>query len=77
MAKSCYYEICKLTNIGDKIIANEDKSVKSAGKDKPLINEKIRAREVRLIDQDGNNHGIVSTAEALRRSELILFAVDL
>ncbi len=29
------------------------------------VNEKIRAREVRLIDQNGENVGVVSTAEAL------------
>ena len=66
MRKSWYYRTCRI-KIGDKIIANEEKSPnKGAGKDKPLINEKIRAKEVRLIDQDGNNHGIVSTSQALR-----------
>ena len=55
---------------GDKIIANEDRSTnRSASKDKPLINEKIRAKEVRLIDENGENHGIVSTAQALRMAE--------
>ena len=55
MAKSWYYQTCR-TNIGDKIIANEDRSPnRGAGKDnKPLINEKIRAKEVRLIDENGN-----------------------
>ena len=28
---------------------------RNATKDKPLINEKIRAKEVRLIDENGNN----------------------
>ena len=42
---------------------------RNAGKDKPLINEKIRAKEVRLIDENGNNHGIVSTMQALRMAE--------
>ena len=50
------------------IISNEDRSP-SRGKDKPLINEKIRAKEVRLIDQDGNNHGVVPTSQALRMAE--------
>ena len=30
------------------------------------MNEKIRAREVRLIDESGVNHGIVETAKALQ-----------
>lgn len=42
---------------------------RNASKDKPLINEKIRAKEVRLIDENGNNHGIVSTSQALRMAE--------
>jgi translation initiation factor IF-3 len=35
-------------------------------KDQVNINEKIRAREVRLIDEDGKQLGIVPTSEALR-----------
>lgn len=42
---------------------------KSAAKDKPLINERIRAKEVRLIDENGNNHGIVPTSQALQMAE--------
>ena len=42
---------------------------RNASKDKPLINEKIRAKEVRLIDENGTNHGIVSTSQALRMAE--------
>ena len=53
-----------------RIIANEDKrAVKSSGKDAPLVNEKIRAKEVRLIDENGENCGIVSTAKALKMAE--------
>lgn len=51
-----------------KIIANEDRS-QGKGKDKPLINEKIRAKEVRLIDENGTNHGIVPTSQALKMAE--------
>lgn len=29
------------------------------------MNEKIRSKEVRLIDENGNNHGVVPTAKAL------------
>ena len=36
------------------------------GKDDLLINEEIRAKEVRLIDEDGNALGIVALEEALR-----------
>ncbi len=34
----------------------------------PRINEAIRAREVRLIDENGQNLGIVSRTEALERA---------
>ena len=30
------------------------------------MNEKIRAREVRLIDDEGTNHGTIPTAKALQ-----------
>lgn len=30
------------------------------------MNERIRAREVRLIDQNGDNHGILETSKALK-----------
>lgn len=36
---------------------------------KPRINEEIRVPEVRLIDAEGNQLGIVSTREAVRISE--------
>lgn len=32
------------------------------------INNKIRAREVRVIDQDGNNLGVISIQEALNKA---------
>jgi translation initiation factor IF-3 len=37
--------------------------------DQPRINERIRIREVRLIDQDGKQIGIVSTADALQMAK--------
>ena len=37
------------------------------------MNERIRSREVRLIDDQGENHGVVSTLEALKMAQ----AVDL
>jgi translation initiation factor IF-3 len=55
---------------GDKVIANEERGAnRGASKDKPLINERIRAKEVRLIDENGNNHGVVPTSQALRMAE--------
>ena len=51
------------------IIANEERGQRGSGKDKPLINERIRAREVRLIDENGNNHGIVPTSQAMKMAE--------
>ena len=33
------------------------------------INNYIRAKEVRLIDSDGTNHGVVPTSRALKMAE--------
>ena len=33
------------------------------------MNERIRSKEVRLIDENGENHGVVSTAKALEMAE--------
>ena len=33
------------------------------------MNERIRSKEVRLIDDEGNNHGVVATSKALRMAE--------
>ena len=38
-------------------------------KDGPRINEEIRSREVKLIDQKGDNHGIVETRIALEKAQ--------
>lgn len=48
-------------------------------RDMPLLNERIRDREVRLIDEEGNQLGIVPTREALntaRERGLDLFLVQ-
>lgn len=50
-------------NIGDKTIANDNRN---RDKDQTIMNERIRSREVRLIDENGENHGIVETAKALK-----------
>lgn len=34
-----------------------------------LLNRNIRAKEVRLIDDEGNNHGVVATSKALLMAE--------
>jgi translation initiation factor IF-3 len=50
-----------------------------ARRDLPLLNERIRDREVRLIDEDGSQLGIVSTREALQTARdkgLDLFLVQ-
>lgn len=63
-----YYKSC--INKRRIIIDNEEKNTsKSSGKDIILINEKIRAKEVRLIDSNGENCGIVSTIKALKMAE--------
>jgi translation initiation factor IF-3 len=38
-------------------------------KDGPRINEEIRSREVQLIDQKGDNHGVVETRIALEKAQ--------
>ena len=52
---------------GDKIIATDTKFNKD--KDKTIMNEKIRSKEVRLIDNEGVNHGIVPTSKALEMAD--------
>lgn len=54
------------SKIGDRTIAipSNPKS-----KDKVIMNEFIRSKEVRLIDENGENHGVVPTLKALRMAE--------
>ncbi|MEX0935011.1 MAG: translation initiation factor IF-3 [Candidatus Paceibacterota bacterium] len=40
-----------------------------ARRDRTRVNERIRAKEVRLIKHDGENVGVVSREEALKRAE--------
>jgi translation initiation factor IF-3 len=50
-----------------------------ARRDLPLLNERIRDREVRLIDEDGGQLGIIPTREALQTAKekgLDLFVVQ-
>lgn len=52
-----------LQDIGDTTIANDNRP---KDKDKVIMNERIRSKEVRLIDQNGDNYGVVETSKALR-----------
>ncbi len=55
-----------------KITYLEDRTISASNKrdsDRARINEQINVPEVRLIDVDGNQVGIVSTREALRTAE--------
>ena len=52
--------------IQEATIARESTNASVRGEDGPRINEEIRVREVRLIDETGENRGIVSIQEALR-----------
>jgi len=44
-------------------------SLKKPNRDLPQINERIRFREIRVIDTDGGQLGIMTPAEALRMAE--------
>ncbi|HXW20254.1 MAG TPA: translation initiation factor IF-3 [Roseiarcus sp.] len=45
------------------------KAVATPEKGGPQINREIRAREVQLIDAEGNNRGVVETTEALKLAD--------
>ena len=47
-------------------IVRENTNAPVRNDDGPRINEEIRVREVRLIDENGENRGVVSIQEALR-----------
>ena len=51
------------TNIGDKTIAYNDNR---NNRNQAIMNERIRSREVRLIDQNGENKGVIATSKALQ-----------
>lgn len=58
-----YYLKRNLPVMEDKVI--NVRSQQGGRSNAPLINEKIRAKEVRLIDNEGENLGIVLTKKAL------------
>jgi translation initiation factor IF-3 len=47
----------------DTIISKESSQVN------PNLNRNIRAKEVRLIDNEGENHGVIATDKALKMAE--------
>ena len=47
---------------GDRTIANDNRH----NKDQAIMNERIRSKEVRLIDDKGENRGVVPTSRALQ-----------
>ena len=60
----CYHDTCNTKqNIGDKTIAPNDTR---NHKNQAIMNERIRSKEVRLIDQNGENKGIIPTSKALQ-----------
>lgn len=64
-SKSHFCDIITTVNkyIGDKTIAANDNR---NNRNQAIMNERIRAREVRLIDQNGDNKGVVATSKALQ-----------
>ncbi|DAA81874.1 MAG TPA: translation initiation factor IF-3 [Cyanobacteria bacterium UBA10660] len=48
-------------------MANDTRSARD--RDKTIMNERIRSKEVRLIDEKGTNHGVVPTSKALAMAE--------
>ena len=59
-------------NIGDKTIANDtrfSRDNRDRDKDKTIMNDRIRSKEVRLIDENGDNHGVVPTSKALEMAD--------
>ena len=50
-------------------IATENTNAPVRDTDGPRINKEIRAKEVRLINYNGENLGVVSTHEALKIAE--------
>ena len=56
---------CVSSKIGDRKIA----IINTKSKDKTILNEYIRSKEVRLIDENGENHGVVPTSKALQMAQ--------
>lgn len=68
-----------INEVSLSIIEKGDPRRPEARRDLPLLNERIRDREVRLIDEDGAQLGIIATREALQTARdkgLDLFLVQ-
>lgn len=68
-----------LNSLYSHIFKRRKTIVKEDTKTRELVNEGIRAREVRLIDNEGQNHGTVPTSKALsmaREKDLDLVVVS-
>ena len=63
------YYIRQLTTIMEAKIAKENTNAPVRDDNGPRINEDIRVKEVRLIDETGENRGVVSIKEALAAAE--------
>ena len=61
LTKNSVLQSLKLYNRGGSLAENKEKGLR--------INEQIRVREVRLIDDEGEQKGIVPTAEALKMAK--------
>ncbi len=57
---------------GVTAIKQPDRNQQGGNKsNRPALNDEIRAKEVRLVDENGEQKGIVSLAEALRAAESV------
>jgi translation initiation factor IF-3 len=59
---------CYLFNSGDTAIRDQRRDNRGR-EQKARVNRRIRVPQVRLIDEEGNQVGIISTADALRMAE--------
>lgn len=52
------------------VTIQEDRTIsKDNNRPDSILNRNIRAKEVRLIDDEGNNHGVIATSKALMMAE--------
>ena len=51
------------------IVENRRKIIASEDKNKAIMNERIRSRELRLINEKGENLGVVPTLTALKMAQ--------
>ena len=63
------YYVWQLTTTMEAKIAKENTNAPVRDDDGPRINENIRVKEVRLIDETGENRGVVSIKEALAAAD--------